>query len=118
MAIAGVDVGTTGSKCTIFHDEGGVSAYSYREYALERGAYGYMELSGDRVWDAVRTVIAEATAAHRGDPVGRCALPPAARWACRWTGRAMCSTAACFIPIPEARSSAGRSSTGWAATRS
>lgn len=69
MAIAGLDVGTSGSKCTIFHDDGSVSAYSYREYALERSSRGYVELNPDRVWEAVRTVIAEASAGHKGGPV-------------------------------------------------
>ena len=87
MAIAGLDVGTSGSKCTIFHDDGSVSAYSYREYALERSSRGYIELNPDRVWEAVRTV----SPGLRGPRVGRsgrCALPPAERWACRSTGRA------------------------------
>ena len=69
MAIAGLDVGTSGSKCTIFHDEGSVSSYSYREYALERSSLGYIELNPDRVWEAVRTVIAEAAAGHKSGPV-------------------------------------------------
>jgi len=29
MAVAGVDIGTTGAKCTVFDDSGNVRGYAY-----------------------------------------------------------------------------------------
>lgn len=69
MAIAGLDIGSTGSKCTVFHDDGSISAYRYEEYPMERDRYGIMTINPERVWQAVQRVIAGAVADHHGDAV-------------------------------------------------
>lgn len=69
MAIAGLDIGSTGCKCTIFNQEGSVSSYSYFEYSLEVGKYGYLELNPHTVWKAVCNVCKEANQENKGNPV-------------------------------------------------
>ncbi len=57
MALLGLDIGTTGCKCTIFNLEGTVLSYAYQEYALERPQPGYYELNPSIVLEAVKHVI-------------------------------------------------------------
>ncbi len=64
MSIAGIDVGTTGSKCTIYSKSGRFLADAYEEYADVREE----ELDGAMVWACVRHVLKKAAAAA-GEPV-------------------------------------------------
>ena len=67
MALGGLDIGTSGCKCTMMTAEGQTLAVSYRPYAVSRTAGGH-EVDADLLWDAVREVIKEA-AAECGEPV-------------------------------------------------
>ena len=69
MAVAGLDIGTGGCKCTIFNADGKISTYSYMEYSPERTSVGYIELNPELVWNSVTKVIKRATAKHSGDIV-------------------------------------------------
>lgn len=69
MSLAGLDIGTSGCKCTIFEDDGKLSSYAYMGYPLIIGDDGYMELSPDSVWKAVLTVIKESVAKHTGSKI-------------------------------------------------
>ncbi len=66
MAIGGLDVGSSGCKCTIFHDNGKISTYAYKEYSPENNN-GYMELNPELVFDSVCHVIYQASKQHIGD---------------------------------------------------
>ncbi|MCD6321515.1 MAG: carbohydrate kinase [Clostridiales bacterium] len=69
MAVAGLDIGTGGCKCTIFNADGKISTYSYMEYSPERTPEGYIELDPELVWNSVANVIKRAVAKHSGDIV-------------------------------------------------
>ncbi len=64
MAVAGLDIGTGGCKCTIFADSGKISTYSYMEYSPEKTPSGYIELNPELVWNSVRYVLKEAAKGH------------------------------------------------------
>lgn len=59
MAIAGVDVGTTGCKCTVCNLNGTILNQSYREYETGNNKNG-RELNAREVWTQVKEVIREA----------------------------------------------------------
>lgn len=59
MAIAGVDVGTTGCKCTVCDLNGTVLSQSYREYETLNTKNGW-ELNAWEVWQNIKKVIREA----------------------------------------------------------
>lgn len=69
MSIAGLDIGSGGCKCTIFNDNGNVSAYDFAEYKLIQGRYGYLELNPNSVWDAVQKVCLKAVSKHNGNKI-------------------------------------------------
>lgn len=69
MAVIGLDVGTTGCKCTIFDIKGCVSAFSYMEYDIINPDQGHFELNPNEVWDAVKYVIASAVREYNGEKV-------------------------------------------------
>jgi xylulokinase len=69
VALMGIDVGTTGSKCTIFDVEGNVCSYAYREYDVENPSRGHFELNPEIVWEAVKWVMANAIKKHEGREV-------------------------------------------------
>ncbi len=60
MSLIGLDIGTTGCKCTVFEEQGNVLSYAYQEYPLERPAAGHAELNPENVWNAACTVIKQA----------------------------------------------------------
>lgn len=60
MSLIGIDVGTTGCKCTLFDNEENVIAQAYREYFFENTADGIHELDARKVWEAVKLVTQEA----------------------------------------------------------
>ena len=48
MTIAGLDIGTTGCKCTVFDEEGKELGKAYRDYPVTRGLSGHAgNSSGD-----------------------------------------------------------------------
>ena len=67
MALGGLDIGTSGCKCTIMTAEGHTLAVSYRPYAVNRTAGGH-EVDATLLWEAVQEVIREA-AAESPEPV-------------------------------------------------
>ncbi len=59
MAIAGVDVGTTGCKCTVCDSDGSLLSEAYREYDIQKDDDG-RELDAWEVWTNVKAVIRQA----------------------------------------------------------
>ena len=66
MAFGGLDIGTSGCKCTLFSDQGKQLAMSYRAYETTRGQ-GQHEIDVFVIWEAVKVVLKEATA-KAGEP--------------------------------------------------
>lgn len=66
MALGGLDIGTSGCKCTIMTTGGELLASCYQAYAVSRTASAH-EVEGRVIWEAVRTVIA-APALKAGSP--------------------------------------------------
>ena len=69
MSLLGLDIGITGCKAVGFSLTGEMLAEAYREYPLYQPQPGWMELDPQEVWDAVRDVIRQVTAAIPNDPV-------------------------------------------------
>lgn len=59
MSFGGLDVGTSGCKCTLFDDSGKQLAVSYRAYKAAR-ITGHHEIDVTTIWDAAKAVITEA----------------------------------------------------------
>lgn len=59
MAIAGVDVGTTGCKCTVCGSDGSLLSEAYQEYDIQKDDDG-RELDPLEVWINVKAVIRQA----------------------------------------------------------
>ncbi|SDF33406.1 FGGY-family carbohydrate kinase [Sporomusa acidovorans] len=57
MALMGIDVGTTGVKCTITDNCGNYLSDSYAEYHTFSPVQGYFELNPNDVWDSTKKVI-------------------------------------------------------------
>lgn len=58
MKIAGLDIGTTGCKCTVFDEQGKYLGKAYRDYPVKRTVGGH-EIDISVVMDGVYTVIRE-----------------------------------------------------------
>ena len=58
MKIAGLDIGTTGCKLTVFDESGEYLGKAYREYAVRRDMSGH-EIDAAAVMDSVYAVIRE-----------------------------------------------------------
>jgi len=69
MAFIGLDIGTSGCKCGIFDAEGGIKAFSYREYEVLNPGEGLFELNPEEVWEAVKYVIKTSAAEFNGERV-------------------------------------------------
>ena len=67
MSILGLDIGTTGCKCTIFTETGITLSAAYIEYPVDTPAPGYYELNPLKVWNAVKTVIGSTAKAVAHD---------------------------------------------------
>ncbi|HEX2952534.1 MAG TPA: FGGY-family carbohydrate kinase, partial [Bacillota bacterium] len=65
----GLDIGTTGCKCTIFSIDGRMESMSYQEYRTINPEPGQYELDPAEVWEAVCKVIKEAISNHTGEKV-------------------------------------------------
>lgn len=61
MKIAGLDIGTTGCKCTVFDEQGNYLGKAYRDYPVIRSV-GSHEIDVSVVMDGVYAVIREMTA--------------------------------------------------------
>ena len=61
MALGGVDIGTSGCKCTVMTTDGRFLASRYQAYAVSRTA-GAHEVEADLIWEAVQEVIRGACA--------------------------------------------------------
>lgn len=71
MALGGLDIGTSGCKCTIMTAGGELLASCYQAYAVSRTASAH-EVEGRVIWEAVRTVIAGACAQSREPMTALC----------------------------------------------
>lgn len=56
MSIAGLDVGTTGCKCTLYSENGEFLSESYLEYCQSQGSEN-TEIDGLAVWESVKRVL-------------------------------------------------------------
>ena len=63
MSLMGLDIGSTGAKAVVFSREGEPLSRAYREYPEVYPGPHMIELEPERVWQAIRAVIAEAAAA-------------------------------------------------------
>lgn len=63
MKIAGLDIGTTGCKCTVFTDKGEELGKSYRDYPVKRRIGGH-EIDTLALLDGVYAVISEMAAMY------------------------------------------------------
>lgn len=64
MRIAGLDIGTTGCKCTVFDEEGKYLGKSYCDYKVKREVGGH-EVDVSVIMDAVYKVIHEMTEQYK-----------------------------------------------------
>lgn len=63
MKIAGLDIGTTGCKCTVFDEKGCELGKSYRDYPVKRRVGGH-EIDVTALMDGVYAVISEMAAKY------------------------------------------------------
>ena len=63
MKIAGLDIGTTGCKCTVFDEKGIELGKSYRDYPVKRRVGGH-EIDAAALLEGVITVISEMAAKY------------------------------------------------------
>jgi xylulokinase len=68
VSLLGLDVGTTGCKAIVFSREGDLLAKAYREYEELYPHPGWAEIDPDRIWDAIKEVVA-AVASKSKSPV-------------------------------------------------
>ncbi len=71
MALGGLDIGTSGCKCTIMTAKGELLGSSYLAYAASRVS-GAHQIDPDTIWTAVKTVIAEAVKESREEMTALC----------------------------------------------
>ena len=69
MAFIGLDIGTSGCKCTIFSGEGNLCTYSYKEYQTLTPGPGLFELNPHTVWNSVKFVIGNCAKAYSGEKI-------------------------------------------------
>ena len=65
MAYMGIDVGTTGSKATVFDAKGATLSYAYHQYQAVRTNDGVAEIDPESVWETVQRVIHQAATKTR-----------------------------------------------------
>lgn len=63
MKIAGLDIGTTGCKCTVFDEDGKYLDKAYRDYPARRHVTGH-EIDASAIMDGVLGAIREMAARH------------------------------------------------------
>ncbi|QGQ98752.1 hypothetical protein EHS13_29675 [Paenibacillus psychroresistens] len=69
MSLMGLDIGTSGSKCTLFNEAGNAIAFAYQDYPIIHSHSGYAELNPNEVWQAVQKVIYQVTRDYQGAPI-------------------------------------------------
>ena len=79
MKIAGLDIGTTGCKCTVFDEQGNYLGKAYRDYPVRR-AVGSHEIDISVMMEGVYAVIGEMAAAF--PDIAGLALPVLVRPLC------------------------------------
>lgn len=65
MVLAGLDIGTTGCKLSVFQTDGALLGSVYRDYPVLR-SHSAHEVDAAAIWAAVQEVIAEASKAYPG----------------------------------------------------
>ncbi|MBQ8813527.1 MAG: carbohydrate kinase [Lachnospiraceae bacterium] len=65
MFLAGLDIGTTGCKISVFQTDGRFLDNVYREYPVQR-SHNVHEVDAGSIWSAVQTVIKEAEEKYHG----------------------------------------------------
>lgn len=63
MKIAGLDIGTTGCKCTVFDENGKEQGKAYRDYPVKRSISGH-EVDPNAIMEGVYAVISEMAAKY------------------------------------------------------
>lgn len=53
MSLLGIDLGTTGTKCTAYNEDGKLLGKTYREHALYMPGKGIVELDANLVWENI-----------------------------------------------------------------
>lgn len=74
MSLLGIDVGTTGSKVSVFSSDGCCLASAYREYTAQNTADGWVELDSHYVLALIKEAIAEVAHRTTTDPIGALAV--------------------------------------------
>lgn len=69
MALIGLDIGSTGCKCTIFSIDGKVQAFAYKEYNMLKPKPGHFELNPHTVWESVKSIIYNAVSKYKGEKI-------------------------------------------------
>ncbi|MBQ5987158.1 MAG: carbohydrate kinase, partial [Clostridia bacterium] len=69
MNIAGLDVGTTGCKLTVFDEIGNMLGKAYRDYPVRRAVGGH-EIDAEAILDSVYAVIAEMAGKYEMAGIG------------------------------------------------
>jgi len=59
--LLGIDVGTTGTKCLLFSETGGLLGHAYRGYPTDASRVGYSEQNAEDWWQAVVQTVREVT---------------------------------------------------------
>lgn len=65
MKIAGLDIGTTGCKCTVFDEKGLMLGKAYRDYPIKRAVSGH-EVDVSAIMDGVYACLAEVAEKYPG----------------------------------------------------
>lgn len=60
MALLGLDIGTTGTKATIFDEDGSILSYAYGEYDIKSNRDGHYEIEPLVVWNTAKSIISKA----------------------------------------------------------
>ena len=61
--LAGIDIGTTGCKITVYENEGTYRYRAYRDYPVSRNT-GEHEVDAEYIWEGVKAVIADAASKY------------------------------------------------------
>ena len=64
MSLAGIDIGTTGCKITVYDKEGNYLFRSYQQYKVSR-YMGEHEIQVEAIWEAAKKIIKDATRIHK-----------------------------------------------------
>ena len=69
MLAAGIDIGTSGVKCTVFNEDLKILGHAYAEYHMVMPHKGEYELEPDNIFNSVINVLSEAARACRTDKI-------------------------------------------------